>query len=120
MRPLPFRRRQVLVLVARGCTNEQIARALGITPRTVNRHLAEVYAALGARDRANAVAIAFAAGLLEAGDLELPGIAAALSTRQEPAGASLAASEPARAARDVRGAERAADGRTAPRGEVAA
>lgn len=72
MRPLTARRRQVLAMVANGHTNAQIGRALGIHERTVNRHLAEIFQALGARERANAVAIALTTGQLDAHDIQLP------------------------------------------------
>lgn len=72
MRPLTARRRQVLAMVANGHTNAQIGRALGIHERTVNRHLAEIFQVLGARERANAVAIALATGQLGAHDIQLP------------------------------------------------
>lgn len=66
------RRHHVLRLVANGHTNAQIARELGIHPRTVDRHLAEVYARLGARDRAQAVAIALAVGELGVHEIHIP------------------------------------------------
>ncbi|WP_432136797.1 helix-turn-helix domain-containing protein [Streptomyces sp. bgisy154] len=71
-RPLTERRRHVLALVANGHTNAQIGRALGIHERTVNRHLAEIFQALGARDRANAVAIALTIGELAAHHIHIP------------------------------------------------
>ncbi|MFE7899211.1 helix-turn-helix transcriptional regulator [Streptomyces sp. NPDC057424] len=72
MRRLTERRRQVLALVANGHTNAQIGRALGIHERTVNRHLAEIFQALGARDRANAVAIAVVTGELGPHQIHIP------------------------------------------------
>ncbi|MEU6365728.1 helix-turn-helix transcriptional regulator [Streptomyces sp. NPDC046931] len=106
MKRLSARRRQVLRMVANGYTNAQIGRELDIHPRTVDRHLAETYAVLGARDRANAVAIALVAGLLEAGDVGMPGPLAVSVASLEPVDARLAASEPARAARVTGGATR--------------
>ena len=67
------RRHQVLRLVANGHTNAQIARELDIHPRTVDRHLADVYTRLGARDRAHAVAIALAIGELGVHEIFVPG-----------------------------------------------
>ncbi|MFE0887878.1 helix-turn-helix transcriptional regulator [Streptomyces rochei] len=72
MRSLTARRRHVLALVANGHTNAQIGRHLGIHERTVNRHLAEIFQALGARDRANAVAIALITGELTAHHIHTP------------------------------------------------
>lgn len=64
MRPrtLTVHRRRILILVANGHTNAQIGRQLGIHRTTVDRHLAEIFRILGARDRANAVAIALLRG----------------------------------------------------------
>jgi len=48
---LSQRERQVAQAVARGSTNKEIARVLGITERTVKAHLSAVFAKLGVRDR---------------------------------------------------------------------
>lgn len=48
---LSQRERQVAVAVARGATNKEIARVLGITERTVKAHLAAAFEKLGVRDR---------------------------------------------------------------------
>jgi LuxR family transcriptional regulator of spore coat protein len=66
------RRHQVLRMVANGYTNAQIARELAIHPRTVDRHLADVYTRLGARDRAHAVAIALTVGELGVHEIFVP------------------------------------------------
>jgi DNA-binding NarL/FixJ family response regulator len=58
------RQGQVLALVAAGCSNAEIAARLGIGPRTAKYHVAAVLARLGARNRAEAVRRALAAGLL--------------------------------------------------------
>lgn len=50
--PLTPRQRQVAGLVAGGGTNRQIARALGITEKTVEVHLTQIMARIGARSRA--------------------------------------------------------------------
>lgn len=50
------RQMQVASLVAQGLTNEQIARRLGVSPRTVRKHLEGVFAVSGCRGR-TAVAI---------------------------------------------------------------
>lgn len=46
---------QVMQLVARGRTDKEIARALELSPRTVEMHVARALAALGSRNRADAV-----------------------------------------------------------------
>ena len=56
---------RVLRLVADGKVNKQIGVALGISPLTVKNHLARIRARLGAGDKAQAVAIALRAGLLD-------------------------------------------------------
>ena len=64
LRPTP-RQREILVLMAAGRTNREIARDLGISPRTVERHISQIFALLGADRRSAATAIATALGLLE-------------------------------------------------------
>mgnify|MGYP001561028170 CR=1 FL=1 len=71
-RALTARQREILAHVANGFTNTQIAGLLTLHPRTVNRHLAEVYGRLGARDRANAVALALLVGDLTHDDINPP------------------------------------------------
>jgi pimeloyl-ACP methyl ester carboxylesterase/DNA-binding CsgD family transcriptional regulator len=61
---LTERQREVLGRVARGLTDKQIARELQLSPRTVEMHVARAVAALGARNRADAVSRAHQAGLL--------------------------------------------------------
>lgn len=73
MRALTGRERQLLRLVANGNTNATIGRLLTLHPATVNRHLANIYAKLGARDRANAVALALHYGDIGLGDVQIPG-----------------------------------------------
>lgn len=55
---------EVLTLVARGTTNRDTAAQLFITEATVKTHLIHIYAKLGAKDRAAAVAVAYQRGLL--------------------------------------------------------
>jgi DNA-binding CsgD family transcriptional regulator len=52
------RQLEILDLVAEGRTSKEIASALGISESTVNWHLANVFAKLGASSRAEAVALA--------------------------------------------------------------
>jgi pimeloyl-ACP methyl ester carboxylesterase/DNA-binding CsgD family transcriptional regulator len=61
---LTARQREVLAQVAAGRTDKVIARALSLSPRTVEMHVARAMAALGARNRADAVHRAMQGGLL--------------------------------------------------------
>ncbi|APU16870.1 response regulator [Actinoalloteichus fjordicus] len=54
----------VLELIAKGSTNREAARQLFISEATVKTHLLHVYAKLGVKDRAAAVATAFSRGYL--------------------------------------------------------
>lgn len=53
--PLTAREHEVLVLVAQGFTNGQIADALVISEQTVRRHLNNIYAKLAVTSRLQAV-----------------------------------------------------------------
>ena len=57
--------RKVMGLVAEGKANKQIGSSLGLSPLTVKNHLARIRARLGANDKAQALAIAMRAGLLD-------------------------------------------------------
>ncbi|MFE9769185.1 response regulator [Streptomyces sp. NPDC005808] len=57
--PLSGREREVLALVAKGTSNREIARVLFISEATVKTHLTHLYAKLGVKDRAAAVAVAY-------------------------------------------------------------
>ena len=72
MRALTARERQIIRLVANGHTNAQVGHHLNVSSMTVNRHLANIYAKLGARDRANAVALSLRHGEIGIGDIQLP------------------------------------------------
>lgn len=61
---LSQRELEVLGLIARGSTNREAAAQLFISEATVKTHLLHVYAKLGVKDRAAAVAVAFERGLL--------------------------------------------------------
>ena len=58
------RERQVLALMVEGAPNKVIARALSISERTAKFHVAAILGKLGARNRAEAVAMAFREGLV--------------------------------------------------------
>ncbi len=59
------RQRDVLRLLAKGATTDQIATELHIARETVRNHIRAVLAALGAHSRVEAIAAARAAGLLD-------------------------------------------------------
>lgn len=60
---LSQRDRQLLGLLARGLTTEQIASQLFLSPKTVRNRLSELYRALGVANRAAAVAAAYELGM---------------------------------------------------------
>ena len=62
---LTSREQQVLELLSDGHTMRQIATRLGISPRTVETHVAKVYRKLGVRTRVQAVSRAATLGLVE-------------------------------------------------------
>ncbi|MBD0737769.1 response regulator [Streptomyces sp. CBMA29] len=61
------RETEVLVQVARGGTNAEIAGALGISAATVKDHVAVVLGKLGVRDRVHATIAAYESGLIRPG-----------------------------------------------------
>ena len=61
---LSVRELEVLRLVAAGFTNREAAQKLFISEATVKTHLLHIYAKLGVRDRASAVAAGYQRGLL--------------------------------------------------------
>jgi PAS domain S-box-containing protein len=61
--PTP-REREVLALLAGGATDEQIAEMLELSPATVQTHVRNAKAKLGARTRAQAVAMALQHGMI--------------------------------------------------------
>jgi DNA-binding NarL/FixJ family response regulator len=54
-RDLTPREAEVLALVARGRSNAEVARALGLSVKTVQNHVSSVLAKLQVRDRTQAV-----------------------------------------------------------------
>ena len=61
---LSDREREVLIAVGQGWTNTEIAERLVLTESTVKKHVGRVLAKLGARDRIQAVIVAYDAGLV--------------------------------------------------------
>ena len=59
--PVTEREREVLVLVAAGKTNGEIATVLAISARTVQKHLEHIFQKLGVETRTAAAVCAFAA-----------------------------------------------------------
>jgi len=63
--PLTPREREVLVAIASGATNNEVARNLGVSGKTVMHHSVAIYRKLGVRGRGEATAWAFRSGLLD-------------------------------------------------------
>jgi two-component system, NarL family, response regulator LiaR len=59
------REREVLGLMGQGLSNKRIARALGVSEKTVKSHVGHVLAKLGVADRTQAAVLAVRAGLLD-------------------------------------------------------
>lgn len=67
LQQLTDRERDIVVAVARGLTNAEVAQQLFIGPATVKSHVSSVLTKLGLRDRAQVVVFAYEAGLVEPG-----------------------------------------------------
>ncbi|WP_326573510.1 response regulator transcription factor [Streptomyces sp. NBC_00481] len=66
LQSLSDREHEVLVAIGQGWTNAEIAERLVLTESTVKKHVGRVLAKIGARDRIQAVIMAYDAGLVRA------------------------------------------------------
>jgi DNA-binding NarL/FixJ family response regulator len=65
---LTDREREIVALVARGLTNDDIAGLLFLSPLTAKTHVNRAMTKLGVRDRAQLVVLAYQAGLVRVGE----------------------------------------------------
>jgi two-component system nitrate/nitrite response regulator NarL len=63
------REHEILEMLARGSTGEQIARELFLSPETVQKHVHNAKRKVGAETRAHLIALACARGLIDPASL---------------------------------------------------
>jgi DNA-binding NarL/FixJ family response regulator len=68
LRELTDRERDILILVARGLGNDEIAGRLTISPLTAKTHVRNILRKLACRDRVALVALAYESGLVKPGE----------------------------------------------------
>lgn len=67
---LTEREREIVILVAHGLSNDDIAAKLFVSPLTAKTHVNRAMTKLAARDRAQLVVLAYQSGLVRAGDAD--------------------------------------------------
>jgi DNA-binding NarL/FixJ family response regulator len=72
LRHLTDRERDVLIMLARGRSNDEIAADLVVAPATVKTHVNRIFAKLAIETRAQAVVLAYETGLIRPGMPDLP------------------------------------------------
>ncbi|HEY8986957.1 MAG TPA: response regulator transcription factor [Streptomyces sp.] len=61
---LTARERQILVLISQGNSNRSVAKALGISEKTVKNHLSAIFTKAGVSDRTQAVVLGIRCGIV--------------------------------------------------------
>ena len=56
---------RLLILIARGMSNRDVAKKLGITPKTAGSHIERIYTKIGVSTRSTAALFAMQHGLLD-------------------------------------------------------
>ena len=72
---LPTGEVEVVALLARGLQTKQVARELGISTKTADRHIQHAYRKIGVSSRAAATVYAMEHGLVAWGELPIPAAA---------------------------------------------